>query len=282
MKPFPNIPQTDRSFWAHVKLVSEKVGYSRRKTKQNPTLAMRRFEIGDITKCLLAEGLQTGHIMKDGELTTLGGQVLSYLNQRAQAIEDQIEPNLMKREEAKQVFDELHAALSPTCALPMNKQKKEKRHHAYLTGIINMLTEQALGGCHFDADPRGLTVHTDGNVPIHTFPRRMDGAYPGVVNPKAFWEIKEFYGTTSFGSRVSDVVYETMLDGYERTELEKLNGTQICQYLIVDDHYTWWGCGRSYLCRLVDVLNMGLADEILFGREVVSEWPRIVKSWGKA
>jgi hypothetical protein len=50
-------------------------------------------------------------------------------------------------------------------------------------------------------------------------------------------------------------------------------------WLTVDAHYTWWDCGKSYLCRIVDMLHMGYVDEVLFGREVVSEMPRIVKEW---
>ena len=32
----------------------------------------------------------------------------------------------------------------------------------------------------------------------------------------ALWEIKEYYYTTTFGSRVADGVYETLLDGLEQ------------------------------------------------------------------
>lgn len=45
---------------------------------------------------------------------------------------------------------------------------------------------------------------------------------------------------------------------------------------MVDAHYTWWDCGRSYLCRMVDMLHMGYVDEVLFGSEVVEEMPRIM------
>ena len=78
-----------------------------------------------------------------------------------------------------------------------------------------MLTEYALDDQNFDADPRRLTVVTQEGRPLRTFSRRMDGAYPSVIDPVAVWEVKEYYGTTTFGSRVADAVYETMLDGYE-------------------------------------------------------------------
>lgn len=48
---------------------------------------------------------------------------------------------------------------------------------------------------------------------------------------------------------------------------------------IVDAHYTWWMCGRSYLCRIVDMLHMGYVDEVLFGREVVDRLPLLVRDW---
>lgn len=48
---------------------------------------------------------------------------------------------------------------------------------------------------------------------------------------------------------------------------------------MVDSHFTWWECGRSYLCRIVDMLHMGYVDEVLFGREVVERLPVVVKGW---
>ncbi len=93
------------------------------------------------------------------------------------------------------------------------------------------------------------------------------------------WEIKEYYYTTTFGSRVSGGVYETLLDGMEVEELHEHEHIDLKHYLIADAHFTWWECGKPYLCRMFDMLHMGYADEILFGREVVEEMPRIVSEW---
>ena len=41
------------------------------------------------------------------------------------------------------------------------------------------------------------------------------------------------------------------------------------------------GCGRSYLCRILDMLHMGYVDEVLFGSEVVDRLPTLVKGWVK-
>jgi hypothetical protein len=107
----------------------------------------------------------------------------------------------------------------------------------------------------------------------------MDGAYPALNNPVACWEIKEYYGTTTFGSRVADGVYETTMDGLEIAELQTALGYRLLHYLIVDDFFTWWVKGRSYLCRIVDMVHMGLVDEALFGSEVITRWPVIVSTW---
>ena len=128
--------------------------------------------------------------------------------------------------------------------------------------------------------PRALCAITDtSNRLVNVLSRWMDGAYPDVKNPKAVWEVKEYYGTTTFGSRVADGVYETQLDGYEILEAKRVSGRNIQHYLFVDDRFTWWDCGRSYLCRLVDMLHMGFVDEIIFGKEVLTRWPHIVRSW---
>ena len=100
-----------------------------------------------------------------------------------------------------------------------------------------------------------------------------------MVNPIAVWEIKEYYYTTTFGSRVADGVYETLVDGMEIEELQDSERIAIKHYLFADSHFTWWACGKSYLCRIVDMLHMGYVDEVLFGREVVQELPRIVGEW---
>ena len=120
---------------------------------------------------------------------------------------------------------------------------------------------------------------THGGVPIRTLARRVDGAFPKSVNPIALWEIKEYYYITTFGSRVADGVYETLLDGMELEELWEHEKVKVKHYLMVDAHYTWWACGRSYLCRIIDMLHMGYVDEGLFGYEVIERLPTIVREW---
>ena len=51
--------------------------------------------------------------------------------------------------------------------------------------------------------------------------------------------------------------------------------------LIIDAHHTWWVDGKPYLCRIFDMLHMGLVSEVLFGREVVERLPAVVANWKK-
>ena len=78
---------------------------------------------------------------------------------------------------------------------------------------------------------------------------------------------------------MSDAIYESQLDGMELMELRKAERIQIDHYLFVDSHRSWWGQGKSYLCRLIDLLNMGLVDEVLFGSEVMQRLPHLVAQW---
>ncbi|RXK85040.1 hypothetical protein EST62_08280 [Chlorobaculum sp. 24CR] len=57
---------------------------------------------------------------------------------------------------------------------------------------------------------------------------------------------------------------------------------KIKHYLMVDAHFTWWVKGKAYLCRIIDMLHMGLIDEVLFGREVAERLPVLVDEWVQA
>lgn len=263
----------DKRFWSLIRSVSEKEGYTDRGTK-----TVKAHDEKDIFKALRDLSLDPSQVCSDSAPFTLD-TALSYFKYRAEILNDYVRPNLMNRDHAEQLYNELFHKLNPTCPLPMNKQKKEKKARAFFTCIINMLLENALEGRQCDYDPRNLTTVTSNGIPLRTLARRVDGAYPQTVNPKAIWEIKEYYYTTTFGSRVADGVYETLLDGMELEELQEHEGVDVKHYLMVDDYFTWWDCGRSYLCRIIDMLHMGYLDEVFFGREVVERLPVVAKSW---
>ena len=272
MKPIDKFLNQPKSFWASVRSMSQQCGYSRKGQITVPT-------VEKMEAAFLKLDLDPTNIFKNGNPTKLADDLIEYFQARADYLNEYVEPKLMNAEQAKSLFEETRVKVQPTYPFPMNKQKGDKRAEAYLTSLVNMMIEHHCEGMECNYDPRELTTITKDGIPVRTLARRVDGAFPSAVNPIALWEIKEYYYTTTFGSRVADGVYETLLDGMELEELHQNEGIDVKHYLFVDAHYTWWECGKSYLCRMFDMLHMGICDEILFGREVVEEMPRIVTEW---
>jgi hypothetical protein len=278
MIPDARFLRQPKQFWAHVRSISEEVGYTVRGKG-----AIKVPDMTQIVAALESLGLRADHIASkhdDTTATAFGKLLHSYFDYRARILNEFVEPRLMDVVRAKRLFKELCDQYRPErCDIPWNKQKGKKKTPAYLTAIVGMLIKAHAPGITFDLDPRSLTTITRNGRPLRTLARRVDGAFPKVVNPIALWEIKEYYHTTTFGSRVADGVYESLLDGMELEELREHEGIDVKHYLIVDAHYTWWDCGRSYLCRIIDMLHMGYVDEVLFGYEVVERLPSLVKEW---
>ncbi|MDL1911129.1 hypothetical protein FBQ81_10665 [Chloroflexi bacterium CFX6] len=275
MKPNDTFLNLPKNFWAGVRLISQEVGYTEKSTRQIkiPAISEIRSKIGKFD--LDFERLKVQRTSK-GYFWQL---LQDYFAYRADVINTFIEPRLMSVAEARKTFRKLYKDLQPSCPIPTNKQKGKMKQPAYLTGLVNMLIEANADGLACDYDPHQLTIVTKDRLPVRTLARRVDGAFPSSVNPIAIWEIKEYYYTTTFGSRVADGIYESLLDGLEIEELREHEGVDIEHYLIVDAYDTWWKLGKSYLCRIIDMLHMGYIDEVLFGREVIERLPALVKEW---
>lgn len=275
MKPDPRFTSQPRPFWACVRILSQEIGYTVRLRKiiKVPTLeeiktAFSKLGLNPLNVCLA-----------NGNQTELARGLQCYFQYRAEILNTFVKPRLMDKRRASDEFEKIRDAKPHECPIPMNKQKGDKKKVAYLTAIANMLMEENIDGIHPDYDPRILTCVTRDDIPLRTLSRRVDGAFPSAINPIAIWEIKEYYHTTTFGSRVADGVYETLLDGMELEELRQNEGIHVQHYLMLDGDYTWWDCGRSYLCRIIDMLHMGCVDEVLFGYEVIERLPEIARSW---
>jgi len=264
-----------KHFWANVRTLSQLLGYTHRTTKQ-----IKVPTPSDAKAALSRIGLNADHLLDDrGQLTAFGQTLFAYFKHRADILNDYVRPHLMNVDQANTLFTDLRAQLNPKCPLPMNKQSDAKKNYAFFTGIINMLIEANIQGLPCQYDPRELTTVTLNGAPLRTLARRVDGAFTSAVNPIAIWEIKEYYYTTTFGSRIADGVYETLLDGLELEELGEHEKIDVKHYLMVDDYNTWWNDGRSYLCRIIDTLHMGYIDEVIFGSEVVERLPALAKEW---
>lgn len=262
------------SFWATVKSVSQTCGYTKRGAGSVKALTAKEIEKGFRKLGLKVEALQ-----KKVKNKTLVEHLVAYFDYRSKLLNEEVEPLLMNAEEAKKLYLQTKKRLKPKCPLPFNKQKQAKKGPAYLTCLVNMLVEASVEGRMVDYDPKSLTTVTKDGVPLRTMSRRVDGAFPSPVNPVAIWEIKEYYYTTTFGSRVADGVYETLLDGMEIEEMGNSEGIEVLHYLILDARFTWWEKGKSYLCRIVDMVNMGYVDEVIVGKNVVKRIPALVRQW---
>ncbi len=278
MKPNPKFLHNAKpEFWANVKLISQRLGYTDRVTKQ-----IKVHGLSNIIALYKKEHFQINKIaFENGHPTEFGQLLIDYFEYRADALNNYVRTNLMDLNEAKQLFEELYDKYNPSCEIPMNKQSGEKSAPNFYTGIINILLEAHIGQYPISYSAKELTAFTLNKVPYRSLSRRVDGSFPGVLNPIALWEVKEYYYTKTFGSRVADGVYESQLDGLELKEIRETLDRPIHHYLIVDSKFTWWVQGRSYLCRIFDMMHMGLVTEAIFGREVVDRIPIITKQWIK-
>lgn len=295
MQPDDRFVRQPKEFWANIRTISQKVGYTVRPKRQpgvkGLTGPIKVPVPSEIRAAYESLNLTTAHLFEDGtNPTALGLRVLEYFQFRADILNAVVEPLLMDAEQARKLYERLRRKSKRRTAVPMNKQSGSMKKPAYLTGIVNLLIDANLGDLPCNYDPQTLTTITKNREPFRTLSRRIDGAFPGPIDPLAVWEIKEYYYTTTFGSRVADGVYETLLDGMELEELDRElqkharasdPPRRVQHLLIVDAHFTWWIKGRSYLCRLIDMLHMGYVDEVLFGREVVDRLPTIVRKWAE-
>lgn len=292
MKPDSRFVGQPKEFWANVRTLSEAIGYTKTlpghtvpppylvalKAKRKRVSEIRVPTLEDMVIAFAKLGLRYDHVVRGESPTAIGKLLLAYFQFRYESLHA-IEPKLMDAPEAKILFHAQRKKFRKvSCPLPDNKQKGSKRAPAYLSCLANLMIAAHTQEFPCNFDPQRLTKITHDGIPFRTLARRLDGAFPFTTDPIAVWEVKEYYYTTTFGSRIADGVYETLLDGLEIEEANSKGG-DLKHYLFVDSKYTWWDCGKPYLCRLVDMLHMGLIDEVLFGREVVEELPRIVSSW---
>ena len=263
-KEFKNL---SNDFWGNVQFISDRLGYSERNSGN-----------------LLNYSKETIHnLFKNNKLIiddNMLDRVVAYLKYRKNVLTNKVKPYLMDINESKKKFNELKERYSNEkfqSPQPMNKQRGDKKDYNYFTCAINLLTEHVVNKFNkeyslqisCDYDPQHLTCLIEDKKIKSAYSRRFDGAIPSVLNPMAIWEIKEYYYTTTFGSRIADGIYETRLDGYE---IKDTDGKKPTHYFMIDGYSTWWEQGKPYLCRIIDSLNKGLVDEVIFGKEIYDVW----------
>ena len=157
----------------------------------------------------------------------------------------------------------------------LKTKTKTQQHHqsakalvAAVSGIAVEVAEKRR--VRIDTDPQTRCVWCVENF-LHVTARNLDGAIPGLANPSVIWEIKEYWGKTCGGSKMSDAVYECNLVGRELREFEERAGCKVNHIVFVDGK-DQWESRKSDLARFIDLTNQGLIDHLFVGREIEELW----------
>ena len=140
MKPNNIFKNQSLEFWANIKLLNQRLGYTVKTSKNNPNGGFVIPTVQQIKLVFERETLNYSKIInQDDSFTEFGQLIIDYMIFRGDLLTNTIQPNLMNKEEAKELFYSLKDRLNPQISLPLNKQTGEKKDFAYLTKIINIL-----------------------------------------------------------------------------------------------------------------------------------------------
>ena len=126
MKPIPRFLNRPKSFWASVRSLSQKVGYSKKDMIVVPTVEQMAAAFDKL-------GLDSQSLFLEGRPTPFAIDLLDYFNERSRVLMNEVKPKLLNAEQAKDLFLCTRAEFDHKCPIPMNKQKGEKRAEAFLT-----------------------------------------------------------------------------------------------------------------------------------------------------
>ncbi len=152
---------------------------------------------------------------------------------------------------------------------------KTQEHHQSSKAMVAAVSAVARRTCNrngfsVESNPQSRCVWcvTKG---LHVSARNVDGAIPSLANPIIIWEIKEYWGKTKGGSKMSDAVYECNLVGRELREFEEAAGFSVAHVVFLDGKKQW-AERKSDLLRFIDLLNQGLIDQLHIGKDVETRW----------
>lgn len=162
----------------------------------------------------------------------------------------------------------------------INTRTRSQDHHQSSKALVAAVSYTA--GEHrrsrelgVDVAPTRRCVWLEGNH-LHVTARNIDGAIPSLESPEAIWEIKEYWGKTKGGSKMSDAVYECALVGRELREFEERTGASRVLHIAFVDGREQWSYRQSDLRRFVDLLHQGIIDHLFVGRDVETEWKNLL------
>ena len=116
MRPIERFLRKPKSFWASVRSLSQKIGYSKGNTIIVPSVRRMATAFNDL-------GLDPSRIMVGGKPTQLAQELVDYFTERARVLVHHVEPRLMDAAEAQALFEQLREELNPTCPIPMTSRR---------------------------------------------------------------------------------------------------------------------------------------------------------------
>src|SRR3569833_1193730 len=212
-------------------------------------------------------------ILQDGTEFTVTSEVASllvqYLEQRA--LDYRAVSELLRTEE------EALAHCLREGVTPGTTRTRSQDHHQSSKSLVAGVTAVALRcgqqyGIQVEPNPQSRCDWISGGL-LHVTARNLDGAVPSLLNPLIVWEIKEYWGQTQGGSKMSDAVYECMLVGRELRHFEAISGARIVHAVFVDGK-AQWSARQADLRRFIDLFHQGLIDWLFVGREVEDQWEK--------
>ena len=190
-----------------------------------------------------------------------------YLTQREQDLATAF--SLLRTEEEALAFCSQKAIqVRQTTTRNQDHHQSSKAMVATVSSLAESVCQQHGTGINANPQRRCVWCIEKG---LHVSARNIDGAIPSLANPTIIWEIKEYWGITSGGSKMSDAVYECNLVGRELRDFEARAGIKVIHIVFVDGK-TQWTARQSDLKRFIDLTNQGLIDYLFIGREIETEW----------
>lgn len=158
---------------------------------------------------------------------------------------------------------------------------KNKDHHQSSKTLIASVTAIAKNVCKtyqesIEPNPQKRCIWYIDNH-LHITARNLDGAIPALKDPYIVWEIKEYWGKSKGGSKMSDAVYECHLVGREIREYESKSKHKIFHIVFIDGK-DQWNVRKSDLARLIDLYNQGLIDHLFIGKQIEEHWENALKN----
>jgi hypothetical protein len=175
------------------------------------------------------------------------------------------------------------AGLGVTVSQTRTKSTEHYQSSAAMVAAVSHLARQQCqkNGLTLSVKPDRRCVWLVNNL-LHVTARNLDGAIPSLAGPRVVWEIKEYWGKSKGGSKMSDALYECNLVGRELREFEERSAARITHVVFLDGREQW-SHRQSDLRRFIDLFHQGIIDHLIVGKEVESEWePLLVSLSGPA